>query len=87
MMTWFSDIAELSRDEGLQEGLATGQRNLVLRQLTRKFGALDAPLTERVMALAPESLLALSEALLDFSNPAELGVWLDQSAPTGAPQG
>ncbi|MFV9507679.1 MAG: Rpn family recombination-promoting nuclease/putative transposase [Oscillochloridaceae bacterium umkhey_bin13] len=80
MTTLVSDIAIISHSEGRVEG----QRDLVVRQLTRKLGALDATITDRVTALTPEVLLDLSEALLDFSAPADLATWLDQHAPTEA---
>ncbi len=64
------------RQEGVQEGLAKGQRDLVLRQLTHKLGALDEALRVRVANLEPETLLRLSDALLDFVTRADLDAWL-----------
>lgn len=51
---------------------------IVLRQLNRKVGQLPEELRARVAALAPETLLTLSEALLDFTIQADLLAWLDQ---------
>jgi len=53
---------------------------LVLRQLNRKVGPLADELQARVAALAPERLLTLSEALLDFTNQGDLLLWLDQNS-------
>ena len=64
------------RQEGVQEGLAKGQRDLVLRLLTHKLGALDEALRVRVASLEPETLLRLSDALLDFVTRADLDAWL-----------
>lgn len=50
----------------------------MLRQLNRKVGQLPEELRARVAALAPETLLTLSEALLDFVEQADLGAWLEQ---------
>ncbi|MFV9507680.1 MAG: DUF4351 domain-containing protein [Oscillochloridaceae bacterium umkhey_bin13] len=75
MTTLVSDIAIISRIEE--------RKAIVVRQLNRKLGALDATLTDRVTALTPEVLIDLSEALLDFSAPADLAAWLNQHAPHG----
>ncbi|MFV9505467.1 MAG: Rpn family recombination-promoting nuclease/putative transposase [Oscillochloridaceae bacterium umkhey_bin13] len=84
MTTLVSDIAIISRSEGRVEGQIEERKAIVLRQLTRKLGTLDATLTDRVTALTPEGLLDLSEALLDFTAPSDLRIWLDQHAPTDA---
>ena len=62
--------------EGRQEGLVEGQRDLVLRLLTHKLGALDEALRVRVASLEPETLLRLSDALFDFVTRADLDAWL-----------
>ncbi|GAB4426116.1 MAG: hypothetical protein OHK0015_06670 [Chloroflexi bacterium OHK40] len=59
-------------------GRAEGQREIVLRLLNRKVGPLTHELRTRVTALSPEMLLSLSEALLDFTEQADLRAWLDQ---------
>ena len=65
-------------------GRVEGQRDLVLRQLNRKVGPLTEELQARVAALAPDGLLTLSEALLDFTDQTDLIAWLDQQAgPSG----
>jgi hypothetical protein len=80
MTTLISDIEAFGRAEGqIQE-----RKAIVLRLLTRKLGPLDQALTERVVALKPEALLDLSDALLDFTAPSDLSAWLDQRAPTDA---
>jgi len=61
-------------------GRVEGQRDLVLRQLNRKVGPLTEELQARVAALAPDGLLTLSEALLDFTDHGDLIAWLDQQA-------
>lgn len=81
MERFLSDIEELALAEGKLEGLAEGQRALVLRQLERKLGPLPAAEQARVTALSPEQLLALGDALLDFASLGELQAWLDAQPP------
>ncbi|RRR75246.1 MAG: DUF4351 domain-containing protein [Candidatus Viridilinea halotolerans] len=52
------------------------ERNIVLRQLKRRFGGLSEALAAQVIALHPSLLAPLSEALLDFTTQAELEAWL-----------
>jgi uncharacterized protein with von Willebrand factor type A (vWA) domain len=57
--------------EGLQEGIQKGHREgearLLLRQLERKFGPLDAPSRERIAAADPERLLDWADRILEAS--------------------
>ncbi|MCG8350239.1 MAG: DUF4351 domain-containing protein [Chloroflexales bacterium] len=67
--------------KGRVEGRAEATQNLVLRQLDHKVGPLSAPLTDRLAALAlsPEQLETLGEALLDCTTLNDLAAWLDQT--------
>lgn len=60
----------------LREGEARGERELVLKLLTRKVGSLSPELTTKVSALSRERLEALAEALLDFTSVEDLESWL-----------
>ncbi|MEH2265975.1 DUF4351 domain-containing protein [Nostoc sp.] len=51
---------------------------LISRQLRRRFGDLDGSLVEQVRNLSAEQLENLGEALLDFSEVADLIAWLEQ---------
>ncbi|MFH7027767.1 MAG: Rpn family recombination-promoting nuclease/putative transposase [Heteroscytonema crispum UTEX LB 1556] len=51
---------------------------LVSRQLNRRFREIDVSLLEQVRGLSAEQLEALAEALLDFSEVADLVTWLEQ---------
>ncbi|MEH2199145.1 MAG: DUF4351 domain-containing protein [Nostoc sp.] len=51
---------------------------LISRQLRRRFGDIDASLVEQVRNLSAEQLENLGEALLDFSEVANLIAWLEQ---------
>jgi Domain of unknown function (DUF4351) len=52
---------------------------LILRQLTRRIGSVPPAIQVQVQALSLTQLEALSEALLDFSNPADLVNWLNEN--------
>lgn len=73
---------ELAKQEGRAEGRVEGRveegQRLVLRQLNRRFGEIDASIIERVHLLSTEQLEALGEALLDFSAVTDLEAWLNQ---------
>jgi predicted transposase/invertase (TIGR01784 family) len=62
--------------EALDEGRTEGERSLVLRQLTRRLGTLPTSVEAQVQALALPQLEALGEALLDFTQLADLTDWL-----------
>ena len=65
-------------EKGRKEGLEKGQRVLVLRQLRKRLGALDERAESHIEALSTERLEELGEALLDFSSPDDLAVWLQE---------
>jgi predicted transposase YdaD len=62
--------------QGLQQGRQQGELALVIRQLTRRLGAVAPQLRERIGMLSIEQLEDLGEALLDFTNTADLQAWL-----------
>jgi len=66
--------------EGIQQGLQQGKHEealaLVLRQLRRRVGPLDTAYEEQIRRLALEALEELSEALLDFTQAADVVTWL-----------
>jgi hypothetical protein len=70
--------------DAFQEGRQEGEVSLVLRQLTRRMGAM---VSDRPLAIAPETetqiralslpqLEALGEALMDFAKGSDLTTWL-----------
>jgi predicted transposase YdaD len=66
-------------EQGRIEGRTEERQELILRQLTRKVGPLPEAVQSRVVALPPDVLLDLSEALLDFSSLNDLTDWLKRS--------
>jgi len=67
-------------EEGIQQGLQQGMQQeaatLVLRQLNRRFGRVTPQLQERIQNLSTTELEDLAEALLDFTNIADVEAWL-----------
>jgi len=80
----YQDILQQGVQEGLQQGLQQGQKQeaftLVMRLLTRRLGELEPTLQEKVQGLSLAQVEALGEALLDFSQMADLVTWLEQAA-------
>jgi predicted transposase/invertase (TIGR01784 family) len=72
-------LSELKDTKVYQEGRIEEARSLILRQLTRRLGTLPATVEAQVQALALPQLEALGEALLDFSEPANLVTWLAEN--------
>ncbi|MBW4622179.1 MAG: DUF4351 domain-containing protein [Cyanosarcina radialis HA8281-LM2] len=69
-------VKSQSRSEGIAEGRTEGERELVLKLLTRKLGMLSPELTARIYRLTSDQLESLGEALLDFQTIADLEKWL-----------
>ncbi len=74
----YQEDRERAKQEGKKEGKEEGQQDLIIRQLNRRFGEIDASLIEQVRELSVEQLEGLGEALLDFSVVADLEAWLNQ---------
>jgi predicted transposase YdaD len=71
-----SSVYQEILQEGRQEGRQEGEVAIVLRQLNRRIGAIDPRIQAQIQALPIAQLEALSEALLDFADSADLTVWL-----------
>jgi predicted transposase YdaD len=78
----YQDILRQGLEQGLEQGKQQGETALTLRLLTRQIGAVAPELQERIRGLSIAQLEDLAEALLDFSQPADLVTWLE-----GHPQG
>jgi predicted transposase YdaD len=64
--------------KGLRRGRQEGRRDLILRQLRRRVGAIPAKLARQVDRLDDAAMIALGDALLDFTSPADAQRWLAQ---------
>ncbi|MFN6484127.1 MULTISPECIES: DUF4351 domain-containing protein [unclassified Nostoc] len=69
---------EQAKQEGRQEGRQEGEQHLIIRLLNRRVGEINESLIERIKGLSIEQLENLGEALLDFSNVADLEAWFNQ---------
>ena len=65
--------------EGREEGREEGERSLILRQLTRRFGSLPSIHQTKIQQMSLEQLEQLGEALLDFATIEDLAIWLQKS--------
>jgi predicted transposase YdaD len=74
IMRW--DMTVLRESPWYQEIRQEGEQSLILRQLTRRIGEVAPEIRAQVQALSLAQLEALGEALLDFSEPADLDKWL-----------
>jgi predicted transposase YdaD len=74
----------IGKQEGKLEGKQEGEVLLVLRLLSRRFGAVDAETEERINQLSTTQLESLAEALLDFSSQADVIRWLENSDKSGS---
>lgn len=70
----YRDIKEEGREEGAEQATV----NLVMRQLTKRFGELSAERRAEISDLPLSVLEDLSEALLDFTSLADLETWLTE---------
>ncbi len=67
------------REEGKVEGRLEEARSLVFRLLARRVGTIPETLQSRLNLLSVTELESLGEALLDFSQLADLESWLEHS--------
>ncbi len=65
---------------GEVRGRTEGEQALVLKILARKLGKIEAEIQVRVGSLSIDKIESLGEALLDFTQMADLLVWLDVNA-------
>ena len=80
---FYQEVLAEGREEGRAEGIEEGRRheasNLVLRQLRRRFGAVDRQAEARIAELSICRLESLAEDLLGFEQPSDLDRWLDRA--------
>ncbi len=73
-------------EQGRQEDLAR-VRKLLLRQLRKRLGMLDAEVEAQIESLAAGRLEQLGEALLDFNSLADMAAWLQSHCQAAAISG
>jgi predicted transposase YdaD len=72
-----SNIYQEILQEEMAEDNLEGEQAVILRQLDRRIGNVSTDLQSQIRSLSLYQLEALAEALLDFSQPADLLYWLD----------
>lgn len=70
---------DIATQKGKAEGRNEGEKSLMIRMLTRKFGTLDAKSIDLINNLPLESIESLGDALLDFNTADDLTAWLAKS--------
>ncbi len=80
----FWEGLEQARQQNLERGRAEGMSDVVLRQLGKKGIALDATIEAQIRGLDRDSLLDLTEAVLDLQSRADLDAWLARQGRKGA---
>ncbi|MBN3940823.1 MAG: DUF4351 domain-containing protein [Nostoc sp.] len=81
----YQDILQKGLQQGLQQGLQLGQEQgkkqealqLIIRQLTRRFAAIEPEIEQQIGTLSITQLENLAEALLDFSSQSDLVNYLE----------
>jgi Domain of unknown function (DUF4351) len=80
-MPYVTSVEQIGFDRGLhvggEEGAIRQAQSMLLRQLTRKIGAMSNQTLDQINALSIKHLDSLSEALLDFSSIDDLTTWLE----------
>ena len=73
----YQEILEEGREEGREEGKREEARAYTMRLLTRRIGTVEPELEAQIRELTTQALEDLGEALLDFSELADLIAWLE----------
>lgn len=63
--TKMAGLTERLLNEGMQKGRQEGEQNLLLRQLTRRFGPLDAATEQRLQQASQEDLERWADNILE----------------------
>lgn len=77
----YQDILQKGEQQGLQKGLQQGEATVILRLLTRRFGAINPQVEQRIRGLSITQLEELAEALLDFTSQSDLMNYLATISP------
>ncbi|WP_239005373.1 DUF4351 domain-containing protein [Gloeothece citriformis] len=80
----YQDILQQGQKQGerigLQLGLQQGKLELVIRQLTRRFGRIPEEQQDKMNQLSTVQIEDLAEALLDFQSRSDLVSWLENNS-------
>jgi predicted transposase YdaD len=76
IMQLTNEWVERGKEEGLKLGKVEGRREIVERQLRKRFGLVPTEMSQRVEKLSSAQVDELSEALLDFATLDDAKHWL-----------
>ncbi|WP_413171174.1 Rpn family recombination-promoting nuclease/putative transposase [Anabaena azotica] len=76
---WYQQILKEGLQQGEQRGKQEGEANLIIRQLSKRFGNLDLEVASQIRQLSSPQLETLGESIFDFSAMADLETWLQQN--------
>ena len=77
----YQDILQKGLQQGEERGKKKEALELIVRQLTRRFGAIEPEVQQQIRSLSITQLEELAEALLDFSSPSDLVNYLVNISP------
>lgn len=77
---YYQEVKEEVRQEVKEEVRQEEVLELIMRLLSRRISAVNPQLQECIHRLSIAQLENLAEALLDFSNGADLAAWLDENS-------
>lgn len=77
---FYKEVIQIGRQEGEQLGQQLGEVNLIVRQISRRFGALSPAQVSQIRSLSIPQLESLGEALLDFQSLEELDSWFQDNS-------
>ena len=69
---------EQGLEQGLQQGLHQGKLSVIVHQIEHRFGPIEPRTAARIRDLSSDQLDSLSDALLDFTQQADLAAWLEK---------
>ncbi len=72
-------IDDLKHTRVYQDAIRDGQADLILRQVTRKFGILSKDQRSLITQLSPTKFEELGEVIFDISSLTELEQWLQKN--------
>jgi predicted transposase/invertase (TIGR01784 family) len=75
----YREIFQEGEDKGVLRGKREEAQSLIIRLLMRRIGNMTPTVQAQVQALSLNQLESLGEALLDFSEPADLITWINEN--------
>ncbi|WP_080683823.1 DUF4351 domain-containing protein [Aphanizomenon flos-aquae] len=78
--SWMEQGIERGIEQGIEQGIERGierEKNLIIRQVNRKLGKIDAKLEAQIRNLNVEIIELLGESIFDLSTVEDLQNWLN----------